>query len=352
MKKKSLIFVSVLIIVFFAVIFESCEKEADMVEKSPVVSNTKDYKLPVNLKIDLKKENNLVIFKNQDQFEKITKLLMEETNKYIKTYFVKFDEDATVAEVNNQIDIDKFNPNLVYETFESYHSISSLRSELYDLEEKWLDNEELEGDDPSEYPLSERCLPFANSDGEYQIGSNIYRVEKSGVVFEIKNNDYDALQNIRSNPDLSLNSKNPNVTVHRADAAMNLKKTDCLAYVRRVRWKESGNHKMKMIIDLDWDGYGSAAKAKTKAYRWKRKLFGGSRWKREWNSMSAQVSIQDFDYDCNSQKRYLSGIKSRGWAYYVSQHVYAGGKIIRTQKGGYFWGRLSNGSVGTYYLSW
>lgn len=107
-----------------------------------------------------------------------------------------------------------------------------------------------------------------------------------------------------------------------------------------------------MIIDLDWDGYGSAAKAKTKAFRKKKKLFGGTKWGREWCAMSAQVHVADYTNDCDYQTVYNSGIKTRNWAYYVSVHVYAAGKIIRTQKGGYFWGRHETASVSTEYLYW
>ncbi len=49
------------------------------------------------------------------------------------------------------------------------------------IEEEWLDNEELKGSNPTIYPLSERCLPVANADGGYQIGTSINKIEENGV---------------------------------------------------------------------------------------------------------------------------------------------------------------------------
>jgi len=356
-KNYNISFILVFSIIFSTIIFNSCEKNDEVIKKQEAnISNRQNYKLHSELKVDLEQKEGLLIFEDKEQFDNITNLLMTETENYINSYFSKFKEDATVDEVNKQVDEDDFNPNLVYEEFEKYHSIKSLRSKLVNLENEWLDNEKLTGEDPSIYPLSERCLPIANVNGEYQIGKSIYRVEKSGTVYEILNKDYKALERIRNNPDKSLkySNSNPNIVIHRLGEIENQKSTmdNCLAYVRQTDWEPSGKHKMKMIIDLDWDGYGSAAKAKTKAYRKKKKLFGGYRWAREWCAMKARVHIADYTYNCDYQKTYDSGYKSRRWAYYVSVHVYAPGKIIRTKKGGYFFGRHETASVDMETLEW
>ncbi len=344
-------------LVFGTFIITSCEKEDSLskkVQQNEIVSN-KNYELPAELKTNLKQVNDLVVFENKEQFDKISNLLILETEKYIESYFLKFDKSVTEEEVNIIVEEEGFNPNYVYEAFENYHSIASLRAELVILEAKWLDNSELEGDNPAYYPISERCLPIANANGEYQIGESIYRVEQSGTVYEIVNEDYTALETIRNAPELDLKSTIPNVIIHREVAVNSSKSTNesCLAYVRQDDWhKAYGNYKMYMIIDLDWDGYGSAAKAKTKAYRRKKKLFGGTKWGRHWTSMTAEVSVSDFTHGCTYQKTYKSGIKSRRWAYYVAVHVYASGKIIRTKKGGYFWGEHSIGSRSKVTYSW
>jgi hypothetical protein len=359
-KNYNISFILFFSIVFSTIIFNSCEKNDEVIKKQEAnIPNRQNYKLPPELKVDLEQKVGLLIFKNRKQFDKITNLLMTETENYINSYFSKFDKNATVDEVNKQVDEDNFNPNLVYEKFEKYHSINSLRSKLVKLENEWLDNEKLIGEDPSIYPLSERCLPIANINGEYQIGKSIYRVEKTGTVYEIKNADYSALKSIRKNPNHTINNSksNSNIVVHRLGKTENQKSTmdNCLAYVRQTDWERSGKHKMRMILDLDWDGYGSAAKAKTKAYRKKKKLFGGYRWGREWCAMSAKVYVEDFTHGCTYQKTYEDS-KYRRWAYYVSVHVYAGGHdggwIIRTKKGGHFHGYFATASVDKTYFEW
>jgi hypothetical protein len=335
--------------------FNACEKDELENEQSQSFSN-QNYELPPELKVNLQQTNGLLVFKDRQQFDQITNLLLSETERYIDMYFSKYDDSLSDEAVNEQVEADEFNPNLVYETFEKHHSIRSLRSKLWNIEDKWLDNEELSGSNPAIYPLSERCLPVANADGEYQIGNNIYRVEKTGIVYSIKNADYKALNYIRNQQMIPLKIHQPNVTIHNIEALDNSYgvKDNCLAYVHLPTEKEySGKHRMDMILDLSWDGYGSAAKAKTKAYKKKKKLFGGGyRWKREWCAMTAQVHIVDFDIHCNEQGTHDSRIKYKRWAYYVSARIVKAGNGLRTKKGGYFWGRYSTSSINAEYLRW
>jgi len=309
-----------------AFFYTSCQKDKEIPESHESKNITiPEYTLSSELKVSLQQSEGLVIFKNQEQFDNITNLLLDETEAYIASFFEQFDTNASVDEVNKIVDELEFNPNVVYEAFESYHSISSLRSKLVTLEDKWLNNEELIGDNPANYPLSERCLPVANKDGEYQIGTTIYRVENSGVAYEIANQDYAALNLIRTSAKLTTRPHNNNVTVHRIDALeKDLKSTmaNCISYIRKTGTAASGSHRMDMIIDLDWDGYGSAAKAKTEAYR-KKTVLGKTYWGREWTAMYAMVHIVDYDADCN-EGDILSKPNSSNWAYYVVAHVYQG----------------------------
>jgi len=351
MKYKSYILV---IITSVIMIINSCEKDTELIEDQTInIQLNQKYELPTELKTDLKQKNGLVIFQNKEQFDKITNLLEEETEKYINSYFSKFDKDASIEEINNQVDKDKFNPNVVYEAFEEYHSITSLRSRLVELEDEWLDHETLEGNSPLNHTLSERCWPIANTSGEYQIGETIYRAEKSGVIYEIGNSDYETLNQIRNNPKEFLNYKstNSNLIIHNPEAAYNLKSTEehCWAFVREEKTLLYNWHGIGMIIDLDWDGYGSTAKAKTLAYRKKKRLFG-YKWAREWTSMTAFVHVADHTYNCELQDTYNSGINYRDWAYYVTAKIYGSLQIIRTRKGGYFYGQHSTGSVSTKTL--
>jgi len=102
---------------------------------------------------------------------------------------------------------DNFNPFAVYEAFEKYHSFFSIRKLLKEKEDKWLESKELiMEEDPSIYPLSERCLTIANNDGEYMIDNRIFRVEQDGLVYEITDGNFEILEKIRNNQ-YDLNSK-------------------------------------------------------------------------------------------------------------------------------------------------
>ena len=142
-----------------------------------------------------------------------------------------------------------------------------------------------------------------------------------------------------------LDYNNKNIIVHRLPEENLNGRTkllnDCVAYQRTVSYRRQGDYEMKMILDLDWDVWGSAAKAKTKVYKKKRRLFGGTKWKRYWTGMGARVRLQDYnnsDHDCNKERIHESGWKNRGWAYYVSVHLYNPGAPGFRVKPYEFWG--------------
>jgi hypothetical protein len=328
--------------------FTACQKEELLTEQNSI--NNQTYQLNESLLNGVDVDNGLLSFETKEDYLRVSQLLEDETDKWISDYVST--NELNEEELNDLIYKEKFDPFAVYESFEEYFSYKSLRKDLKEKEDKWLNSAEINSEDLPFYPISERCSNIANEKGEYIISNTIYKVEKDGLVYEIKNNDFEVLDQIRTGQFNINKSSNKNVIVHRAEARANdnLKSTSCYAYIRRTHTVWNGDYKMLKIIDLDWDGWGSAAKAKTKAYKKKKKLFGGYKWVRQWTSMTAQVAITDYDIDCNFEASYNSGIKSRNWAYYVSVHVYESGLGMRTQKNGTFWGRHSTGSVSASYI--
>lgn len=313
---------------FCGMMLVCCDSNEDVNLKN----STTTYELPDELKIKLKQNDGMLVFEDECQFDEITNMLVYETEKYISDYFSKFSDTLTKEEINDIVEEECFNPNTVYECFESFNGFHSLRAKLKQQEDEWLEKENPDEENPIFYPLSERCLPIANTDGEYQIGMNIYRVEKDGDVYVLDEGDYEALANIRKG---NLNERiiGSNLRKTRVTA------TECKAYVRRTKTYESGNHKMEMILDLDWDGYGSAAKGKVLSYKKKKKLIGsGTKWGREWTGMAVQVGIQDYDIHCNQDgAARRSSRNDRNWAYYVSEHLYQIGMGFRAKPDGSFW---------------
>ena len=238
MKKKSLIISFIIAISAVSIIFYSCSKDDELITKQQEIEVKSNYLLTAELKIDIPQENGILVFKNNEQFDNITNLLETETEKWIDEYISGLG-DITEDELNQKMEDDNFNPFIVYEAFEKYHSFKTLRALLKEKEDKWLEESiELDAEsDPSLYPLSERCCNIANVEGEYMIGTNIYRVESDGLVYEIKNADFVALESIKSGKyDIWGKSKNPNVIVHRGEVRSKSESTkaDCKAYVRHT----------------------------------------------------------------------------------------------------------------------
>lgn len=326
---------------FCGVMLVCCDSNEDV----NLENSTTTYELPNELKIKLKQSDGMLVFEDECQFDEITNMLVYETEKYISEYFSKFSDTLTKEEINDIVEKECFNPNTVYESFESFNGFHSLRAKLKQQEDEWLEKENPDEENPLFYPLSERCLPIANTDGEYQIGMNIYRVEKNGDVYVLDEGDYVTLANIRKG------------NLNEGIIGCNLRKTrvlatECKAYKRITDTYESNGHKMEMILDLDWDGWGSAAKAKVLSYKKKKKLIGGgSKWGREWTGMGAQVHIQDYNMECEKQGNPQdSGMKSRNWAYYVSVHLYQAGAGFRVKPDRTFWGKYWTDDIENQFL--
>lgn len=351
--KKSFTFI-VGIFFLLAIGFVACEKSQDMAVKETV--NT--YELPDVLKSGISKKNGLLIFDDKEHFELVVNTLVSENEKHLETYF-EGKQDLSEHELEEQMAKDEFNPFVVFETFEKYHSFSTLRALLKERQDKWLDESEnlSVATNPTIYALSARCLNIANINGEYMIGTTIYRAEADGLVYEVKNSDFTVLNSIRNgNFDIWAKSSNPNVIVHRNEVRSNLKSTmaDCKAYVRHTAdYNYADNRKMHCILDIDWDGWGSAAKAKAECYKRKKNIWGNWKWKRHWTDMGTSLCVNDRDDDCNEQKPYglQCDSKYRNWAYYVSTHVYGAGAGLRVKSGEYG-GVFKKDGYNDYSISW
>ena len=361
MKKKSLIISFIIAISAISIIFYSCSKDDELLTEQQEIEIKSDYQLTAELKTGITQENSLLVFKSKKQFENITNLLEAETKKWIDEYISNLG-NVSEEELNQKMEDDNFNPFIVYEAFEKYHSFKTLRALLKEKEDKWLEEStELDAEsDPSLYPLSERCCNIANIEGEYMIDNNIYRVENDGLVYEIKNADFTALESIRSGKyDIFGKNKNSNIIIHREEVRSMSEegtKASCKAYVRHTKtYNYANKKKMYCILDLDWDGWGSAAKAKVKCYK-KVKRWGKWKWKRHWTSMGASLCVKARDINCKvktsiGNNGLICNSKSRNWAYYVSTHVYASGAGMRVKPGEHG-GVYSKKGYNDFSISW
>jgi len=266
-----------------------------------------------------------------------------------------------------------FNPFIVYETFERQLQFQSLRTFLKIAEEQWLaacsttpDSEiptELRSeDDPSYYPISERGQLIANQAGEYMIGSTIYRVESDGLVYEIQNSDFNALDAIRNGSNFEIVQNNyANVIVHREEVRNATEAADCKAFIRHTKDNEydpnDNKKKMFCILDLDWDGWNSVAKAKAECYKYRKNWRGKWEWKRHWTDMGCWIQVMARDMNCAvksyvGENGYLVNNQYRSWAYYVSVHVYGEVLLGMRIKPGEYGGNFKKNGYDDYYIAW
>src|SRR5690606_24245800 len=101
-----------------------------------------------------------------------------EIKNYISEYFQN-KKELNDEEIDSCILADSFNPYAVLHLFENQQSFKSLRTQLQEKDLQRLQNTELNSEEnPLFYPLSERCQNIANINGEYMIGTTIYRIEE------------------------------------------------------------------------------------------------------------------------------------------------------------------------------
>ena len=359
--------------------FASCEKVEQKI--TPEKTNIQ-YELPDKLKSGITIKNEMVVFPDKKSFDELTTLLETENQKYVDAYFEN-KEDLSDDEINNLLSDDEYNLFAVYDAFEIYHSFYSARKHYFDLTDEWME----QCDDfvdfeskPMPKPISERLMPFANINGEYMIANTIYRVEDDGLVYEIKNSDFNALSSIRNNNGIKSRclNKNTNIIVHRAEVRelssrasssdnpdIRDNETQCKAYVRRTHnhsW--ATNRWMHCALDIDWDGYGSAAKAKIECYKLESNWRGKPKTKREWRSMGAYVNVNDYRLDLSKEdgdesrciyQRSKYELLHRNKAYYVSTRVTIvddglGARVVPGQEGGRFY--LSDPNNYEYKMTW
>ncbi len=343
----------ILILIFLNSI--SCTKEEHNIELE-TDNHSISYELPIELKEGIFKIEKMLAFKSKSHFDSITYLLEEENFKYLKSYFSD-KKGLSEDELEKVMLKDKFNPFLVYEKFEEYHNFNSLRNSLKLKVDEWLNSDEELSviNHPGIYPISERVSNVANLSGEYIIEQSIYRVEKNGTVYKIKNTDLEALNYIRQNANSAAIKKMSDNIIILKEANLTLKNTqaDCKAYRRRTdEYHYADKRKMFCILDIDFDGYGSAAKAKVECYKYKKNWRGKWKWKRNWTDMGCQVIVRDYTDDCIYQKTYNSGVKYRDWAYYVSVHVYGPVADVLRVKPGELGGIYFKNGYNDYGLSW
>lgn len=332
--KTKILFISII-----SILLVQCKKDNIHLEEQSIINTENSYQLVPELKEKIKSENGLLVFESKEHFTRITNLLNTEIKNYISEFFQN-KKELNDEEIDSCILADSFNPYAVLHLFENQQSFKSLRTQLQEKDLQRLQNTELNSEEnPLFYPLSERCQNIANINGEYMIGTTIYRIEEDGVVYEILNSDFNALDEIRKG-NSCLKSNNPNVIVHNYEIRNDLKaiETSCVAYRRKT-----GNfpnlpsgYKIDCAIDLDWDGWGSAAKAKASAYR-SHKILGKTIWTQWWTYMDVTITVLDYDIDCNYQGSYWW--RDSGNGYWITARVGQSGVGFRVktgEKGGAF----------------
>ncbi|UXP33825.1 hypothetical protein N6H18_07670 [Reichenbachiella agarivorans] len=316
------------------------------------LSNTlvsESYSLPESLKPKLCHENGILVFESIEQFEQISNNLMAESDRYYINYINGLGENLTEDEINDLMYENEFNPYLVFETFENYHGITSLRSELQARREVWLDNQELVGDDPSQYPISDRTLPFTNLEGEYIIGSTIMHIESSGLGYEILNKDFEALDRVRSGSfKLSEDTRSgvrlsSNVIVHNPEVMQNKNArslASCQIYADAngtYKNHDDSNYKLFWRLNSSYDGLHTTIQAKVYV---ERKKYGV--WRPYMTSLEAYFTANVYNPEtCNLHGEY-NDYTNRSWALYATaQKQFLLG--IKSVKSGEFKGIFNSG---------
>lgn len=181
MKKAKLILSLVLIIL---VALQSCEKSSILDTETSAVNDGAN-----NLSV----ENGMLVFSSKEFYLEIYHELDRKNEEFQNKVSKNSLSDSNESELGTT-------DNKVLKNFEKQHSFFSLRKQIEEKEEIWLNKETLDlENDPDEHFVNGEVLrTLLNPNAEIKIGNSIFKMTESGIMYEITNSDMEILDNLRN----------------------------------------------------------------------------------------------------------------------------------------------------------
>ncbi len=293
-------------------VFNGCQKE----NLKPDIGNevTSQYSLHKSLIEGVENRDGVLIIENQEAFDVLVDKLDEEDQKWNDNFGQTY-EDLTEEQLDLLIETTGFSENAVFTAFEEYLSFNSLRAEIFEKQLDWLDNEELdfENDPDNHLIFDDAARVLFNENCEIMIGESIYKlIPENGVVYEIVDGNFETLNVLRAENELSLKSAQinlPNVIIHNEENV--LKSTadlfdNCQANIYRHDYKIKGEHMVKIVLSMNNYPWSHTIKAKSKHFKKKR-----GRWKKRRANLKIYIGGVIRDKECSAVIRNVNLNKSR-----------------------------------------
>ncbi|MDF1573061.1 MAG: hypothetical protein P1P82_15740 [Bacteroidales bacterium] len=174
--------------------FSSCQKEIISIEED-LDSSTNEYTLSGELLNSVSEYNGILMFKDENVSRRVFNELNALYDAYYNSIVSNYEnmEDFELALSNGEI-----NMNYVFEKFEENFSYISMRNKIGKEEKLWLMNKNLDFKNQPNFIISDNILrAMLNSNGEYIIGGIIYKIAENGVIYGVKDIDYNSLLSLR-----------------------------------------------------------------------------------------------------------------------------------------------------------
>jgi hypothetical protein len=167
----------------------------------------------ISLSQNIHVENGMLVFANFEEYNQTIKVLAKENEAYDDDFLKKWG-NLKEDELDDKEDELKYNPDLVFLKFETqFKGFFSLRKQIKDKEEKWLNHEVLDDkNDPDNhfiFDIEERAV--LNTRSQVKIGKSIFQMTMFGDL-EVTDGDIKTANLIHSQNALKLKLKN--VIIH------------------------------------------------------------------------------------------------------------------------------------------
>jgi len=317
----------------------SCEKNK-LLDDTEEEINMKEYTLSPDLLKRITDYNGILRFEDEVTSRKVFVELSSMNENYYNYVRSKYEnqEDFNAKVYNGEINL-----NLIPENFEKIFSYTSMRKIISEKMKIWLSNTDLDFSNKPDFIISDDLImAMLNSDGEYIIGTTIYKIAENGVIYGVEDLDFNSLLNLRdllkdnkkSTSSISekifiaqMNGNNETLPVSNhdqvfkstSDSEIELIANDSDEVVKD--YNDGDNYLNGRITITNVIGISNFVKAETETYEYKGFLLGWSRinmhqWAREvanfylyidgqWTHTSAmQTDLAYWDDDKQAEAKY------------------------------------------------
>ncbi len=289
----------------------------------------------------------MLSFPTFDDFEQTLNFLEQELENHEDAFVLKYENNSD-DELDSLEEVVGFNSQQPLIDFENEHNFQfSLRKLYNELEENWLDNEELDPatDPDNEFAFDEIMQTLLNDNQEIMIEGKVFSFGKEGKDYEITGDFTNSLNSVNSN---SVSESDPNIksytyVTYGGPACRNWAGNDFYhdyAYKRKVK-------KRLVIRSVP---FFCKTKAQIKSYKKKRR-----RWKKHRTRLG--VGLQTYLKDNNCERTVRQGwkdksIKSRKTRT-VRMHDWGFGYALKAKNAQSVYGVFYyNGNNANHVLSW